>query len=170
MFIGIRNNGNTTTVFSYVKNSQTRAIDTQRSFLNHKTVIFGRKTKIKPPTATLIVDVYTFTNLIHMTLHQMTVEAITELHGTLQVDLSTLTPHAQCRFLKRFMHCRHSVHVTLNIHHCQTYAVVCQTLIDFELLCQNTSNMEMDIVLLLFHFDKLAHTFDYTSKHRSEFD
>ena len=169
VFVGIRDNGHTATVFGYIKNSQAGSVDTQRSFFDNEILVFGRKLKVKQPTAALVFNANTFSNLVNMTLYQMPIEAIAEFHGAFQIDFSAYRPHAQCRFLKGLMHSGYRIDIVLDIHHGQTHPIVRQTLIDFELFCQGASNMEMEIVLFLFHLDKLAHRFDYPCKHRIEF-
>ena len=87
-----------------------------------------------------------------MPLHDMPVEQRIGFHRPLDVDQITDLQRPQVAAQQRLLHGRHGVGVLREVHNCQTYAVMCYALVDFQLLAE--IRPEREILVLTVRADR----------------
>jgi len=103
MFVGVRDNGDTKSIFLRINHGQTGAINGNRSFFDSHVVGFRVIFKGKIPTSFGFADGHTSAYLIHMPLHNMSFQTIAQFHGAFLVQFITHVPLPYIGFQKGFL-------------------------------------------------------------------
>ena len=100
--------------------------------------------------------------LVHMPLHDVSVETSVHLHGTLYIHFIAYPKFAEIGAQERFAHGGGGVGLSVEFGHCEANAVVCHTLVDVQFFCEGALEGEMYVVLLLFYRHDFRHGFYYS--------
>ena len=103
--------------------------------------------------------------LVHVPLHDVSVQPVAQLHRTLHIDLRSYFQLAQVGFLQGFVYRRHGVFVPGYIHHRQAHAVVGDALVYFQFPGKIAAHRNVQITALFFQAGHHGHRFHYSCKH-----
>ena len=174
VFVGVRNyaDRHISFVALYVRfaDSKTDAVDGDRTFVHAEvsacdhiwcSVVF----EAVVPTAVGFACLDTYGCLVYVTLHDVSVEAVANLHGSFQVDIVADFEYAEVGAVERFLHGSDGIKVTFVTHDSQADAVVCDGLVDGCAIGKWVAEREVLVGLFGLNLDDLSHSFYDTTEH-----
>ena len=115
------------------------------------------------------MHVHAYCRLVHVSLHDMSVQTFSRKHAALQIHEITHPDHVQIGAVQRLLHRRDYVFLRIRVilNYGQTHAVVGNGLVNAERLVKGVAKREMFVSLLLLNLEHLSHFFYYTAEHIS---
>ena len=109
MFVSIRNDGNLESILRRVTNGQTHTVHRNRAFVHRDVTalchfLVKRISESKIPAPFGILYIHTFGSLIHMSLHNMTVQPPVHHHAAFHIHFISHFQQADVGTLYRFFH------------------------------------------------------------------
>ena len=103
--------------------------------------------------------------MVHMSLHDVTVQPAVHQHRAFHVHAVAYLEQSQVRALQRLLHCRDGIGVVDETNHRQAYAVVGYALVYFQLVDKRTGEREIYVLAVLPDVNYLCHFFYYAAEH-----
>ena len=132
MLIGVWDDGHCETCIRCVEGRQAHSIHCDGTFL-HREMSLVLVCKTEEPAAVLRSYGLHRSELIHVSLHNVTVKAAIGGHATFQIYHIAHVPLADGRLLEGFVNGGHGVGVAVQLHHRETHTIVGHTLVYLQL-------------------------------------
>ena len=100
--------------------------------------------------------------LIDVPLHDVAVEQRIGFHRAFEVHQITRLQQAEVAFVERLLHRGNGIGVVADVHNCQTYAVMCYALIDFQLFAEVRAKRKILVLTVGADLHDLPHAFHDT--------
>ena len=167
MLISVGNDGNGKSLGMRVNHREANAIDRNGSFRYRDVFRRSFMFEMQHPTAVGIHHLMQLGRSIHVSLHQMAIQATSERRTTLQIHRVSLLPITQIRAVQRFLNRSDHKPFRILFHDRQTHPIVGNTLVNFQFVCESRSQFKMDVRPFLFDAQDLSYALDNACKHGS---
>ena len=150
---GVGNDRHPETALFRVADREAHAVDRHRTFLDRaKSGALRLVLEGEVPASVGILLRRADRRLVDVPLHDVPVEQGIGFHRPFEVDQIAFAQQPEVAPVERLLHGRHGVGVLRDVHNCQTYAVMCYALVDFQLLAE--IRPEREILVLTVRADR----------------